>query len=413
MDLRNRIGLYGCYFLGMAGIGFTLPFLPDFLQAEGLSKQQIGILSMLAAFISVLQFPIGIFSDRARAIKPLLIVSLSILAAATFLLYITHRMVWIAILVIFYAENGICRALVESLSSAEAVRLAPPGKVGSALGALRIWKPISIILVAMAGGAIASAYGVRAILLPLAALQFMAIFAALLIRESGSTGHDDPAKQPFEPAEPPTRRPRDRTLQIFVVAMVLFHIGNSPGGLYLALFMKEELRASPWLMSYAFVISMGVWMLAVQPAGRWADRVGRRPLLIVAWSAMALRLALVSVATVPWEVLAIQILDGLANGLFSVIAGTWVADRLADKRRACEAQVIVGASLVLGSALGPLIAGLIIGPLGYRGMFGCLAAVGLVATAIVALRIPETVPISKDDANVDERRLALEISARV
>ena len=26
MDLRNRLGLYGSYFLGMAGIGFTLPF---------------------------------------------------------------------------------------------------------------------------------------------------------------------------------------------------------------------------------------------------------------------------------------------------------------------------------------------------------------------------------------------------
>jgi MFS family permease len=84
---------------------------------------------------------------------------------------------------------------------------------------------------------------------------------------------------------------------------------------------------------------------------------------------------------------------------------------LADKRRACEAQVIVGASLVLGSALGPLLAGLIIGPLGYRGMFGSLAVVGLIATAIVAMRIPETISISKDDANVDERRLASEISA--
>ena len=28
MDWRNRIGLYGAYFLGMAGIGFTLPYLP-------------------------------------------------------------------------------------------------------------------------------------------------------------------------------------------------------------------------------------------------------------------------------------------------------------------------------------------------------------------------------------------------
>jgi hypothetical protein len=28
MDRRNRIGVYGAYFVGMAGIGFTLPYLP-------------------------------------------------------------------------------------------------------------------------------------------------------------------------------------------------------------------------------------------------------------------------------------------------------------------------------------------------------------------------------------------------
>lgn len=28
MDWRNRFGLYGSYFLGMAAIGFTLPYLP-------------------------------------------------------------------------------------------------------------------------------------------------------------------------------------------------------------------------------------------------------------------------------------------------------------------------------------------------------------------------------------------------
>ncbi len=28
MDRRNKLGLYGAYFCGMAGIGFTLPYLP-------------------------------------------------------------------------------------------------------------------------------------------------------------------------------------------------------------------------------------------------------------------------------------------------------------------------------------------------------------------------------------------------
>jgi len=43
MDWRNRIGLYGSYFLGMAAIGFTLPYLPLYLGEKGLSDRAIGI----------------------------------------------------------------------------------------------------------------------------------------------------------------------------------------------------------------------------------------------------------------------------------------------------------------------------------------------------------------------------------
>jgi MFS family permease len=412
MDLRNRIALYGCYFLGMAGIGFTLPFLPDYLQAEGLSKQQIGIISMLAALVSLLQFPIGLFADRARAAKPLLLVALSILALSTVLLHGLHGVIWLGIAVIFFAENGICRSLVEGLASAEAARLAPPDQVGSALGALRFWKPAGIVLVALAGGAIAWAYGVDAILMPLAAIQFLAIVAALLIREHGNIAVARPSLASVE-AVKPTQRPRDHTLWIFIAAMVLFHIANSPGGVYLALFMKEELRASPWLMSYAFVVSMVVWTLVVQPAGRWADRIGRKPLLIIAWSAMTLRLALVAIATEPWQVLVIQVLDGLANGLFSVIAGAWVMDRFADKRRACESQVMVGTSLVLGSAIGPLLAGLIIEPLGFRSMFGVLTAVGLIGTLIVAVRVPETIAARRVGTTIGPLAVEPQVSAQI
>ena len=49
MDWRNRIGLYGSYFFGMAGIGFTLPYLPLYLKERGLSPRDIAIISSLAA----------------------------------------------------------------------------------------------------------------------------------------------------------------------------------------------------------------------------------------------------------------------------------------------------------------------------------------------------------------------------
>jgi MFS family permease len=131
-------------------------------------------------------------------------------------------------------------------------------------------------------------------------------------------------------------------------------------------------------------------MLVVWPAGWLADRWGRRRLLIVGWGIMALRLALVAVAQSPWQVIANQALDGLANAMFAVLAAAWVTDRLADRRRSGEAQVIVGSCLVLGSAIGPAAASFLVGPLGYRGLFAALASLGAIATGIVILLVPVT-----------------------
>jgi Na+/H+ antiporter NhaD/arsenite permease-like protein len=78
--------------------------------------------------------------------------------------------------------------------------------------------------------------------------------------------------------------------------MVLFHAANAPGGVYLGLFLNRDLHAPERLLAYAFVVSMAAWMLVVWPAGRLADRWGRRPLLIAGWGVMGLRLALVAVA---------------------------------------------------------------------------------------------------------------------
>ncbi len=95
MDLRNRIGLYGSYFLGMAGIGFTLPYLPLYLGQEGLTDRAIGIVSTLAALAGLAQFPVGLWSDRLGWRKPFLVVALAAVAASTWLLRGAHGIVWI------------------------------------------------------------------------------------------------------------------------------------------------------------------------------------------------------------------------------------------------------------------------------------------------------------------------------
>src|ERR1700691_5239187 len=108
MDLRNRIGLYGSYFLGMAGIGFTLPFLPLYLGEQGMSDRAIGIVSPLAALAGLAPFLFGVWSDPFGRRKPFLIAMLGILALATLLLPVVRGPLLLGILVLFFAENGLC-----------------------------------------------------------------------------------------------------------------------------------------------------------------------------------------------------------------------------------------------------------------------------------------------------------------
>ena len=112
--------------------------------------------------------------------------------------------------------------------------------------------------------------------------------------------------------------------------------------------------------------------------------------LVAGWAIMTTRLCLVALARSSEHVLAIQVLDGLAQALFAVAAAAWVTDRLADPRRVGEAQVLVGSALVFGSAVGPLLSSLVVEDLGYRGTFGLLAGVGAVATALVVFFVPES-----------------------
>jgi MFS family permease len=391
--VRNRVGLYGAYFLGMTGIGFCLPYLPLYLKDEkGFTDRGIALVWVLSAAAGLLQFPIGLWSDRAGARKPFLVAALAVLAAATALLPFAAPdgpggWLVLGLLVVLFAENGACRATVESLAGAEATRLAPPGGVGAALGALRVWRPVAVVLTALVGGAVAESHGVGWLLGPLAVAQGLAVAAALLIRE---TGEANPVRSEVAVSRAAGLKLNDPVLLAFVAAMVLFHMGNAPPGAYLGLFLRHDLGAPTAYLSYAFVVSMVVWMACVRPVGRLSDKFGRRPLLIAGWVAMTIRLGLLAVVQEGWQVLLIQVLDGLGQGLFAVAAAAWVTDRLADPRRAGEAQVIVGCSLVFGSALGPAFAGLVVDHLGYRGTFGVLTAVGAAATLVVILFVTET-----------------------
>ena len=238
MDLANRIGLYGSYFYGKAAIGFTLPYLPLLLATKGLSDCAIGLVPTLAAPSGLDQFPVGLWSDRIGWRKPLLVAAPVAAALATLILRGAHGVVWLGSLVVLFAENGVCSAVVESLSGAEAAALAC-GVDGAALGALQLWKPIGIVMVALLGSWMSERYGVGAILLPLAVAKGLAVAAALLIHETDKEVRPDARVLEVGDGAPPSGWfPKDAGLWVFVAAMGLFHTANAPGGIYLRLFLN-------------------------------------------------------------------------------------------------------------------------------------------------------------------------------
>jgi MFS family permease len=138
--------------------------------------------------------------------------------------------------------------------------------------------------------------------------------------------------------------------------------------------------------------SFSVTTLLLRPlAGRWADRRGRRPLLI--GGAVAFSVAILGhyVVTGLLGLIALRLLLGAAEAGYFVAGFAALAD-LAPPGRAGEALSLNSLALYVGIAIGPLLGqGLLAGG-GYALAWAGAAALSALA-ALLAARVPETKPV--------------------
>ena len=126
-----------------------------------------------------------------------------------------------------------------------------------------------------------------------------------------------------------------------------------------------------------------VLAVAVKPvAGRMSDRLGRKPVIVVGLLLCAAALPLIFRSeSMTAFVLAAPLL-GLGVGAVTPVTNALIAD-LASARRLGAAMGVFGTIWDFGEAAGPILAGFLIGSLGYAATFDVLAAV--TASAIVIL----------------------------
>ena len=157
-------------------------------------------------------------------------------------------------------------------------------------------------------------------------------------------------------------------------AMVTKHAGSDAAALIAACIVGPQIVTallSPW-------------------AGRAAESWGRRPILLLGYTALPLRGALLAAIPDPYLIILIQLLDGLGAAVFGVLIPLIVADITRGTGNYTTCLGITGLAIGSGATLSTAAAGLVADHLGASAAFLSLAGAGLCATLFVWAFMPET-----------------------
>jgi MFS family permease len=171
------------------------------------------------------------------------------------------------------------------------------------------------------------------------------------------------------------------TLLLFALYIVLFHFANGAmlplAGQYMACIIAAQL----------------VMMLVAKLTGDRADAWGRRPIFLIALTALILRGLLYTISPDPYWIVSVQLLDGIGAGIFGVL---WVIVAADLTRGTGRYNLVLGAiatAASLGAALSNFTAGYVVDWTSYPGGFLFLSGWAVVAFLVFYFGVPETRPV--------------------
>ena len=394
-------GLDGLNFL-MADVRDGLgPYLSVFLKGgEGWQPAGIGV-AMAASSIAAacFQIPAGLMVDSLKWKRTLVAVSGLVVAAG-------------CLIIAFFPKLGPVVAAQIMLGAASAI--IPPAIAALSLGLVgrrRLDARISrnegfnhagnFVAAALVGG-MGGRFGYQFIFYLVCAFAVASAAVVLLIRPS-EIDHElaRGGESPDRACEPIPYRDllRRRDLMIFLASVVLFHFGNAAMLPMAGQVLAQKHPGTDTISLSACIIAAQLVMVGVAWAvGRaLAAGVGRKQIFLVALAVLPIRGVLFSFVDFPLGVIAIQLLDGVAAGIFGVIAVVIASDLMQGTGRFNLAQGLTALCVGAGAALSNLASGFVVQAYGYPTGFLSLALIALCALAFFAALMPETGPNRRRD----------------
>ena len=153
--------------------------------------------------------------------------------------------------------------------------------------------------------------------------------------------------------------------------------------------MAVQPATAQWVVS-GYALTLG---LTLVPAGRLGDALGRRLMFMIALAAFVLTSALTGAAPSTEVLIAARLLQGVAGGLLIPQNSGLIQELFRGAERG-RAFGILGATVGLATAAGPVIGGLILavvsGPDAWRWVFYVNAPIGLIALMLAMRLVPRT-----------------------
>jgi MFS family permease len=151
----------------------------------------------------------------------------------------------------------------------------------------------------------------------------------------------------------------------------------------------EVLKGPSSWTGIAFAASAVAQTLALAPAARFVDTVGRKPAIIAAFAVAAVAIVAVSFTTNIWMLTALLCVYGIA----SAFMGTAPAASVGDAAGSAGGRPVAVFSMFsdFGAIIGPLVAGFLADTVSFPAAFAVGAAL-LLVTSLYAFRIPGRTP---------------------
>jgi MFS family permease len=173
----------------------------------------------------------------------------------------------------------------------------------------------------------------------------------------------------------------------------LFHLANAAMlPLVASMLTLQSSQSSAALIAVAMVVPQFVVAILSPTVGRKSQQWGRRPILLIGFSALVIRAILFAAVTPSELIVLVQVLDGISAAALGVLVPLSIADITRDSGRFNLTQGLVGCAMGIGASISTTLAGILSDRFSSSFTFLTLGVVAAIGLAAVWKLMPETRP---------------------